>query len=374
MTSPRRLALDALTAIERGERAAAALGALDRGRLDARDRGFVTELVNGTTRMRRACDHYAAPFLRRDLDDDVRAAVRMGAYQLKFLGTPAHAAVNDTVEATPKRARGLVNAVLRRVADVTDPQWPSAAVENSYPDWLWQLCRSQWGDDGLAALIAMNTPEQPVARDDGYVQGMASQWVCHVVDAASPDGGVMVDACAAPGGKATGVGEQWSTVVATELDEARTATLARTIRSLRPGAFVVRADAAFPPLRPGAADAVLLDAPCSGLGALARRSDARWAISEDAIGRLSRLQKELLAAAWELVRPGGVVTYSVCTFTHQETTGVVDAFVDKHPQAELLQVEGDQWRGHGRGVLVLPQDHGTDAMAVFQLRKGAGDR
>jgi 16S rRNA (cytosine967-C5)-methyltransferase len=370
VTSTRRLALDVLVAIEGGRRTAAAL-AQSGGRdgLDERDRAFVTELVNGSTRMRRACDHVAQPFIRRKLDPEVRSAIRMGVYQLVMMGTPAHAAVNDTVAATPKRARGLVNAVLRRVSEVHEPRWPRPAIEHSYPDWLWSRAEAQWGSDGAAALIAMNTPERPNARADGYVQGRASQWVSDVVDATSPQGGVLLDLCAAPGGKTTGVGSHWTTVGAVELDVDRCGVLQRTLQQYRPAATALRADATVLPFRSGSVDAVLLDAPCTGLGALGRRSDARWAIEPDAVDRLAGLQRRLIDAAFEVVRPGGVLVYSVCTFTHQETTGVIDGFVARHPTAELLPIEGDQWRRHGQGAIVLPQDHGTDAMAVFAIAK-----
>ncbi|MED5174000.1 MAG: transcription antitermination factor NusB, partial [Actinomycetota bacterium] len=113
----RRVALQALTEIEEGARANDTLAsflASSGGELSERDRGFVTELVQGTTRMRRAIDHVLEPFLQRKLDSDVRAALRMGTHQLLNLGTPPHAAVNDTVAVTPRRASGLVNAVLRK--------------------------------------------------------------------------------------------------------------------------------------------------------------------------------------------------------------------------------------------------------------------
>ena len=152
----------------------------------------MTELVQGTTRMRRAIDHVLEPFLQRKLDSDVRAALRMGTHQLLNLGTPPHAAVNDTVAVTPRRASGLVNAVLRKVSTV-DPQWPNEATRHSYPDWIWDLFIDTWGQDGKASLIAMNTPERPTPRPDGYIQGQASRWVSDEVDAASPGGGCIVD-------------------------------------------------------------------------------------------------------------------------------------------------------------------------------------
>ena len=135
--SPRRLALDVLGRIERdGAYANLALrAALDRCGLDRRDRGFVTDLVYGTTRMRRACDYLVDEFLEHRVEPAVRTLLRLGAYQLHWAGVPAHAAVDTTVSEAPRRARGLCNAVLRKVADYR-PDWPGPAVQHSYPDWL----------------------------------------------------------------------------------------------------------------------------------------------------------------------------------------------------------------------------------------------
>ncbi len=133
----RLLALDALDRIDPGGAYANLLlpELLGRSGLAPRDRHFVTELVYGTTRMRRACDFLVDRFLTRDLEPRVRNALRLGAYQLHFLGMAPHAAVGETVEAAPKAARGLVNAVLRRVS-ANPIIWPDDATRLSYPDWI----------------------------------------------------------------------------------------------------------------------------------------------------------------------------------------------------------------------------------------------
>ena len=366
----REAAIGALVAIETGTRAAAALdAALQAVELAERDRGFATELVYGTNRMARACDHLLGPHIRRSLDPDVRVALRIGAYQLAWLGVAPHAAVSATVEATPKRARSLVNAVLRRVAhDVAaGVEWPNPAVEHSYPGWLWDLAVSEWGDEGASALVAMNRPERVTPRPDGYRQGQASRWVCEVVDTVG-DGGRLLDLCAAPGGKTTGVGPKWAHVVGAELDADRVDTLRRTLDTFRPGASTVRADGTAPPFRAAAFDAVLLDAPCTGYGALGRRSDARWNSDRGAVARLAGVQRSLLEAAAPLVRPGGALVYSVCTFTRDETLEVADSFTALSGFTPM-PIPGDQWRDLGTGSIVLPQDHGTDAMAVFAWKR-----
>src|SRR4051794_36726381 len=150
---------------------------LARSGLAERDRRFATELVYGTTRMRRACDFLVDRFVLRPLDAPTRAVLRLGAHQLHHLGTPAHAAVSATVAVAPARSRGLVNAVLRRVADAP-VAWPDDATRLSYPDWVVERLRADLGaDDALAALEAMDRPAEPVARPDGYVQDRASQEV-----------------------------------------------------------------------------------------------------------------------------------------------------------------------------------------------------
>ena len=337
--------------------------------LSERDRAFVTELVQGATRMRRAVDHVLQPHLRRKLDSDVRAALRIGAYQATFLGTPAHAVVNDTVEAAPRRSKSLVNAVLRRVVE-EKPDWPDEATELSYPNWIWDLFQKTWGREGSSALIAMNTPERPAPRTDGYIQGRASRWVADAVNDPRFSGGVLVDLCAAPGGKTTASDSKWTTVCANEINPSRALTLKSTIDRYSPSTNVIISDGRRSPFRSGSVDGVLVDAPCSGLGALGRRSDARWQIDGGAVSRLVNVQKALLSEAHRLLRTGGVLTYSVCTVTHEETVAVAEHFSEHHDDMESVTVSGDYWRQHGRGVIVLPQDYGTDGMAVFQWLKG----
>lgn len=370
-TTSRQLAAQALIEISSGVRAndALATALTEHGSdLSVRDRAFVTELVQGTTRMRRAVDYALEPYVDRKLDPDVRSALRMGAHQILHLRTPPHAAVNDTVAVAPRRARGLVNAVLRKVA-TSDLEWPNEATQFSYPDWIWNLYIDTWGEDGRSALIAMNSPERPDPRSDGYVQGRASQWVGDAIDAASDSGGVIVDLCAAPGGKTTALGSHWSKVWANEIDRSRARVLQQLVRRYRPGTNVVVGDGTEAPFFDGSADAVLVDAPCSGLGALGRRSDARWQISEQAITRLIEIQGALLDEAFRLLRPNGVLTYSVCTVTREETVDVPRDFERRQQHVASIEVPELRWRRHHKGGLVLPHDYGTDGMAVFQWRR-----
>jgi 16S rRNA (cytosine967-C5)-methyltransferase len=335
--------------------------------LDGRDRGFVTELVYGSTRKRRALDHLAEPFLIHDPPPPARAALRLGAYQLAELRTPRHAAVSATVGAAPKRYRSLVNAVLRRVADrlESDIDWPDDATELSYPDWIVRRLRQDLGEvDANASLLTMNRPATVHRRDDGYTQDPSSQ----LVTASLPvrPGDVVVDICAAPGGKATAMAARRARVIALDINQHRAELIVDNRRTLAlDDIHVIVGDGTSPPLPSGLADVVLVDAPCSGLGALRRRPDARWRIAEDDITRLVGLQRRLVEAAAALVGADGVLAYSVCTLTAAETIGVVD-------QLDLTGFEpvtlDEPWRSHGSGGLLLPDDR-ADGMALFCWRR-----
>ena len=369
--SARAVAIDALVRIDRdGAYANLVLPRmLERTRLGVADRHFVTELVYGTTRMRRACDSALEPYLLRPLDPPTRAALRVGAYQLLVLGTPAHAAVGETAGAVPPRTRGLVNAVLRRLA-AHPPVWPDEATRLSYPDWIVALLDEDLGPEAAReALQTMNQAPPVTERADGYVQDLASQWVAEAVDARP--GHRVLDTCAAPGGKATAlaaaVGAGGPPVCAVEIRPARARLLDRNAARLGAAVAVVAADGAALPFRPAMFDRVLVDAPCSGLGALRRRPDARWRIEPGDVDRLAELQRRLVDEAADAVAPGGVLAYSVCTLTAAETLAVDEHLAVARPDLVALPVPDGPWRAHGRGALLLPQAAGTDGMYVLRL-------
>jgi 16S rRNA (cytosine967-C5)-methyltransferase len=341
-------------------------GELEGSGLDGRDRRFVTELVNGTTRMRRACDALVDRFVAKEPDPDVRTVLRLGAYQLHFAEVAAHAAVGETVALAPKRVRGFANAVLRSVAR-TPMQWPSDAVRLSYPDWLHDALVAELGEaDALASMAVMNEPPPVSERSDGYVQDVGSQWVAASVPAT--DGDLVLDACAAPGGKATAIAARGAVVLAADLRPHRATLIAANVR--RTGAHGVVplvGDATEPPFRPETFQHVLVDAPCSGLGTLRRRADARWRIQPGDIDALAALQQRMLDRCAPLVRVGGTLTYSVCTLLAAESTGhrVPDGF------EPISDVPPGVWRAFGTGWRVLPHDAGTDGMILLRYRRSS---
>jgi 16S rRNA (cytosine967-C5)-methyltransferase len=348
---------------------------LARSRLDERDRAFVTELVYGTCRMRRACDWLAVRHTRGPLDAEVRAALRVGAYQLMWTRVPPHAAVSATVEEVRGPGRSVVNAVLRRVAARLDRGpvvWPDPGTELSYPDWIIShLSRDLGPDAARMALLTMNEPAQATYREDGYVQDRSSQLVA--AHLAPGPGEVVLDVCAAPGGKATAMASGGpALVVAADISPARSAIVAANAARLGTASLVtVVADGTRPPFPPGRFDRILVDAPCSGLGVLRRRPDARWRTQPADVARLAVLQRRLIEAAIPLLAPGGLLAYSVCTLTAQETRAVDGWLARVHPEMAPSPPPGGPWQPAGRGALLLPQAAGTDGMYLLTLRAPA---
>lgn len=366
----RSLALEALNRIDDGAFANVVLPALlDESPLDRRDRAFATELVYGSTRMRRACDFLIDRLVDRPLDKDVRNVLRLGAYQVAFLRTPPHASVSATVDLAPTRARGFVNAVLRRLVREPAPRWPDPPTRLSYPDWVVRrLAGDLGGAAAEAALEQMNVSPPVTERADGYIQDEASQLVAAYVGAGP--GERVADVCAAPGGKATAMAAAAAMVVAADRSPERSSTVAANVHRLGlANVAVVVADGLDPPLRPGSLDRVLVDAPCTGLGVLRRRPDARWRVQPGDVARLAELQRRLLHAAAGLVRPGGTLVYSVCTLTLDETVGIDAWLASAHPEFAPLPPPGDPWEPAGRGARLLPQAAGTDGMFVVGLRR-----
>lgn len=367
----RAVALEALLRVEDGAFANLVTPQLlDGSGLDERDRAFVTELVYGTTRRRRALDwvldrHASRPV--HELDPDVRNALRLGAYQLLFLKTPPHAAVGETVDLVPRRASGLVNAVLRKVASTKTVHWPDPPTRLSYPDWIVERLAADLGpDDALAALEQMNEPATATTRDDGYVQDRASQLVAEHVGARP--GELVLDLAAAPGGKATAMAHTGAHVVAVDVNETRARLIVHNARrvGVDGNVHVVVADGTHPPFRPRTFDRVLVDAPCTGLGVLRRRPDARWRLEPEHVDALAALQQRLLAAAIPLLERGGALVYSVCTLTARETTAVDEWLRTDHPEVHSADPPTQTpWEPSGRGARILPHTAGTDGMFVL---------
>ena len=369
---PRRVALTLLRRIE-DEGAFANLvvpSTLDRSDLSRSDRAMVTDLVYGTTRLRRACDALVDRHISSPPDAATRRILRLGAYQWGWGGVPAHAAVHETVSLAPRRVRGFVNAILRRTVEGPPPselKWPSLASQLSVPDWIYDLYVDEVGAEAaVASLARMNVPPAPVVRDDGYVQDRASTWVAAAVGA--QPGELILDLCAAPGGKATALAAAGATVVAADLRTQRAGLIAENAQRLGFSSdqlSVIAADGTLPPFAESQFDAVLLDAPCSGLGALRRRPDSRWRVEPRDVDVLSSLQQALIDSATTLVKPGGRFAYSVCTINASES---IDHGMPSGWEVDDAPPEG-QWQRFGHGWRVLPHDADTDGMVLMRYRR-----
>ena len=395
----RRVALGVLLRVERDRAwADAALGAALAGtRLGARDRALATRLVYGTLAWQGRLDWHLGTLAGRpvaDLDPAVRAALRLGLYQILLLDrVPPHAAVAtsvDLVKEHQRAAAGLVNAVLRRaVRERAHLPLPDAhaepiahlAVAYSHPEWLVRRWRAALGPDEARALLAADNEAAPTvlrarrgtraalvarlraagieaeatrfapdavrlrgsvppdlaARIGGACtpQGEASQLVALLV--APAPGMRVLDACAAPGGKATYLAELMEDrgqVVALERHPRRAAMVARAAAGLALGsvaALAADARAAARTLR-ARFDRILVDAPCSGLGTLRAHPEVRWTRHADDPPRLAALQRAILAGVVPLLAPGGVLVYATCTLTREENEDVVADLLAAHPE------------------------------------------
>jgi 16S rRNA (cytosine967-C5)-methyltransferase len=354
------------------------------------------QLAYGTVQRVRPLDHAIEALGRRPvrkLDPPVRAALRLGAYQLAYLeSVPAHAAVNETVElvraAGLERAVAFANAVMRRLTEglpavlerLHEETPGAAALMHSYPDWVAETWWRELGPEPARALMrALNEPAETAVRtpegpkvvetippewlESGFAwpQSRGSQLAGAAVGARP--GERVLDLCAAPGGKATQLAAAGAEVVAVENHPGRARELEENASRLGADTLTVLcADALELPTGLGSFDRALVDAPCSGLGVLNARPDLRWRAEP-----LPELQLALLRAAVERVRPGGTVTYSVCTINAAENEDVVGQI-----EAEVhdLGAEFPDFRHprRPRFLLTLPHVHGTAGFFVARLR------
>jgi 16S rRNA (cytosine967-C5)-methyltransferase len=425
----RDVARRVLARVDEGAYATLALaGELQRARgMAPADRGLATELTYGVLKRRRRLDYALAAHAPRGIDKlDARVldALRIGAYQILFLRVPAHAAVDDAVEAI-KRLRsaklaGFANAVLRNLARQGEPPPPAdpvarLGVVESAPDWLVHdaLARFDAAEAAryLASLnapaplwlrantlratreeamlaVAANRPDATLVpsetvpeafRIDGagdistlgaFAEGLmtpqdvAAQRIARMVDP-KPDERIL-DACAGVGGKSThlaALAGDRARIDAADLSERKLdlgADLARRLGVT--STTVVRCDLTDPRAPLAAAyDRVLIDAPCTGLGVLRRHPEAKWRRTGDDAPALAALQAKMLDAIAPRVRPGGVLVYSVCTYSDEEGPRQLERFLAAHPD----------FRAEGEPLRTWP--HRDDADGFFAIRMVRSD-
>lgn len=426
-------------------------------RLSKRDAAYATNLCYGTLRMQGRWDaiieHCTADRSITSLDPDVKILLRMGTHQLLDFSTPAHAAINETVNlarsVAGSGASGFINAVLHRVSERSISQWRQILIDDaggsvnsvaflsrwySHPAWIVRAiseslkANNRVHKDILSVLQADNEPadvalaareisvpelcadierghmrsragslvESAVILENGDpgrvfavkdalagVQDEGSQLIARMF-ARTPISGkdeLWLDMCAGPGGKTASIASYaaqcGARVRANELHEHRLNLVAQAIRPWDDIVDLRCGDGReLGALEPGEYDRVLVDAPCTGIGALRRRPEARWhKEAADAI-ELAVLQNELLDSAWDAVREGGIVVYSTCSPYVRETRAVTEAFLKRHADAQLLDtpaLASDQARvkltGDGGHLQLWPDQHHSDAMYMVMIRK-----
>lgn len=385
------------------------------------------------TRLRGRLDHLLAPHVHRGLDSvehTLLESLRLGAYQILYMGgVPGYAAVSETVDQVkaaigPKPA-GFANAVLRKVLGAGDgaERFPDADSDpvghltawGSHPEWLVRRWLSRWSTEEVVRLVEANNRRPHVfvvpldlSPDDALERLAESEIAASVVGcgtaclrledartvgqalevagpaivqdpaanlvaryAAVPRGTIVADLCSAPGGKILALSGGPATLLASDRSESRIDMVKENARRTGRSLVPVVADALHPPFR--AVDAVLLDVPCSGTGTLARHPDARWRLRPETIAELADLQADMLAAAADIVAPGGLLVYSTCTLEPEENESVVESFLSTHEGFRMEPsdvVPSDVLDAAGR-LSVTPQGHGFDGAFAARLRRMA---
>ncbi len=354
-----------------------------RRKLSSSDRGLLQAILFGVLRHRRMLDHWIGKLRDGKLDPETRDILRVGLCQLLILGLPDHAAVNETVEAGKASVRSLINAVLRRAVlsrkrlleDLDDVPQP---VIHSHPDWLYNRWRAAFGTRNAISMMEWNnlpainyfrvnplapTPESLpgkavenapgfyqlegslpsalLASGSVYIQDPATR---HSVELLAPAPGERIlDACAAPGGKAFLIAAALNSaagLVCSDSNEKRLPRLQENLDRLHAGQATIAVHDWTQPAPAkwhGSFDAILLDVPCSNTGVIRRRVDVRWRLQAPDIGKIAITQRKILENAVACLKPGGRIVYSTCSIEHDENLGLVEAFLADHPELKLVE-------------------------------------
>jgi len=386
--------------------------------LPAKERSFATELIYGSVRQRLRLDWALNQYLSREIDAELRELMRMGAYESLFMRTPAHAVVFEYVELAKKvlgNARAtMVNAVLRKITQNEDllknPDDISLDIETSHPEWIVNsFSQIVSGEELRAQLLSHNEvahvqavsfneldpddaekdPRMPFGyvlkkppheireiRDgSSFVQDFGSQIICQIMLATDPDRRFQwLDLCAGPGGKFTYLAHFLSEkqLQGIELHEHRS----KLIRDRNPRYQVRTGDGQDPKVFSDRFQRILIDAPCTGLGALRRRPDARWRKRESDLKGLLQLQKNLLTSGAALLDNGGIIGYVTCSPHILESKVQVADFLRKNPDFHILPIN-PVWIDADYHSAITPEGflqlmtakHNTDGMFLALLER-----
>ncbi|MBD1559175.1 16S rRNA (cytosine(967)-C(5))-methyltransferase RsmB [Vibrio sp. S9_S30] len=412
--------------VDKGQSLSTALPAAQQN-IRPRDHALLQEICYGALRYLPRLETIANHLMDKPLKGKQRVfhhLILVGIYQLSFMRIPAHAAVGETVEGTKAlkgpRLRGLINAVLRNYQRNQEELDHVAVSHNAgkygHPSWLLNLLQTAYPDQ-WEAIVEANNQKAPMwlrvnhqhhSRDE-YLEllkkdnidssvhsealdaikldaptdvhslpGFEHGWVS-VQDAAAQlslnylkpkDGELILDCCAAPGGKTAHILErtQNSNVVAIDCDEHRLKRVHENLKRLNLQAKVICGDARNPKewWQGEQFDRILLDAPCSATGVIRRHPDIKWLRRADDIDALAKLQSEILDAMWQQLKPGGTLVYATCSITPQENRDQVSQFLSRTPDATL---DGSDIDNPGRQI--LPGEDDMDGFYYAVLKKQA---
>lgn len=416
--------------------------------LKEEDRAFITELVYGTLRWRGRLDWVVAQYSSKPLsklDPEILNILRMGAYQLLNLRTPSSAAVDESVKLsknfTSGKASGFVNAVLRAVDRERDNlKFPTRdedealylSVKHSHPKWLVGTFLRTYGaddtekmleannvlppltirvntlkttreklikeileDDGVEAIPTKYSPDGLTLKDSPPLRslGVFNRGLCMAQDEAAQivslvvnprPGNMVLDTCAAPGGKSTHMGqlmENKGEIHSLDSSQPRLTLIEDNARRLGVGIIKTKRGDASVPLKyeRNSFDAILVDPPCSDLGIIRRHPDVKWIKTPEQINELSELQLKILTTATKYVKQGGVIVYAVCTVMPKENEQVIQAFLELAPEFRVDPVsnalkaakEFETPEGYAR---LTPHKTKTDGFFIARLIKNNGGK
>lgn len=373
VTSARWVACQVLLDVEGGKASDVALEQRARD-LDARDAGLATEIAMGVLRRKNQLDWYIEQKAGSRLDAEVRVALEIGLYQRIFLTrVPAHAAVSESVELVRafrlNSAAGLVNAILRRLP--LRIVWPNRAIELAMPAWLLAGWDREYGAAQAAAIAreALRPPasyvhvppgvEPPAGAEPAEVPGcyrlsgpapdgvrrmdIGSQAIAQLVGARPGD--LVLDLCAAPGNKSAVLQETGARVVACDASPRRLNDLLCDCPRVLLDA---RLELPFGPVF----DRILVDAPCSGTGTLARNPEIKWRLGPDSVARHGERQQQILRQALKVLKPGGTLVYATCSLEREENHDVVYSVAPSRVRRTLERLPGRE-PGDGFRAAVL---------------------
>ncbi|MGD7652731.1 MAG: 16S rRNA (cytosine(967)-C(5))-methyltransferase RsmB [Verrucomicrobiales bacterium] len=350
--------------------------------LSSADRHLLQAILFGVLRNRRLLDHWIGRLRKGKLDAETRDVLRVGLCQTLLLGIPDHAAVNETVEAGKASVRGLINAVLRKSITTRSRLLEEVAdlaptIAESHPDWLFNRWKAAFGKANAKRLMQWNNqpaetffrinplapetpaelPGSPVENAPGfhrlegplptsllasgaiYIQDPATR---HAVELLDPKPGEHVlDACAAPGGKAFLIAAALGSaehLVCTDSNEKRLPRLQQNLERLHAGTATVHAHDWTKPAPDEwhhSFDAILLDVPCSNTGVMRRRVDLRWRLQAPDITSITATQRKILENAVPCLKPGGRIVYSTCSIEPEENIELIESFLTDHPDFRL---------------------------------------